>query len=302
MVPRKSRVLSCLALAVLVACTGGSRVPAAGPSSRSETQLSQAASPLASGQIAFSRGAPGANTLIYVMKPDGSDVTKISDLSGVSPSWSSDGSHLAFVHPTVDGRDSVIYVVNMEDYGIRGLTGPGAEATGPAWSPDGSKLAFESGLTGRGDIYVIGSDGSGQKRLTADPHADADPAWSPDGSKIAFVSDRAPGGGFDLYLMDAGGSNVVRLASDAGEERDPAWSPDGRKIAFDLNDHIYVVGSAGGRTTELVEGVRPAWSPDGTALAFELDARIYVMEADGTHMTRLTDSGAEDASPSWGPA
>jgi Tol biopolymer transport system component len=86
-------------------------------------------------------------------------------LSG-APSWSPDGSAIAFV----SGRDVTMdgYVMNRDGGGQRRLTNHGKVSGGPLlWSPDGTKLLYAIMSESRGgrSIAVVNSDGSNDTNL-----------------------------------------------------------------------------------------------------------------------------------------
>lgn len=123
--------------------------------------------------------APGANDDIYVMNPDGTGVTRLTDspIDESWPAWSPDGRRLAFERRFTSGAK--ILLMNADGSGVTQLTtGPGNDFQ-PSWSPDGTKIAFASDRDGNWEIYVINADGMGLTRLTNDPRDDLTPAWAP---------------------------------------------------------------------------------------------------------------------------
>jgi Tol biopolymer transport system component len=273
------------------------------------------------GQIAFVRGPAGDRELyeIYVMNADdGSGQTRLTDnaASDGDPSWSPDGTKIAFDSNIDEDGNRDIYVMNADDgSGQTRLTDNAAFDTDPSWSPDGTKIAFTSNREdGNVEIYVMNADdGSDVTKLTDNSAHDFNPSWSPDGTKIAFVSDRDGNG--EIWTMNADdGSGQTRLTDNDGFDGFPSWSPDGTKIAF-VSDRdgggIFVINADDGSdVTKLTDGTDPSWSPDGTKIAFtsgrdaddESDNNaIYVMNADdGSGQTRLTDTNAFYSSPDWG--
>ncbi len=301
-------LLALAAVAVQAAC--GDRGEPAAPSTP------------ATGKIAFVRDGPfGA---IYVMNADGSGQTLVRHDGGAGvadPSWSADGSRIAFE------RGAKIYVMSADGSHHTRLSDdhPVALDDSPAWSPDGARMAFASSQRtfyeeeGRkdSDIYVMNTDGSNITRLTSDPGMDLSPEWSPDGTRIAFVSNREQR--WDLYIMNADGSKQTLLVEMVSPDSAPAWSPDGTRIAFvGLVGGIQLINVDGSAQTSLTTmgDFDPTWSPDGTHIAFashrdsdigffgpegDVNVEVYVMNADGSGQTRLTDNPGIDTNPAWSP-
>ena len=157
---------------------------------------------------------------LSLMNADGSNrvpLTGEGEGNNYEPTWSPDGSRIAFVSYRVGNLG--IYVMNADGSGQTRLTENPDIDLGPIWSPDGSRIAFTSDRDGNYEIYVMNADGSGLTHL-----ADGEgPVWSPDGSRIAFASERD--GKAEIYVMNADGSGQTRLTDSPGFDGGPAWQP-----------------------------------------------------------------------------
>ena len=125
------------------------------------------------------------------MNADGSGQTRLTnnDAWDQFPSWSPDGSRIAF-RSYRDG-DYDIYVMNADGSGLTNLTNNAGRhysarrsPDSARWSPDGSRIAFESVRDGNDEIYVMNADGSGQTRLTDNDAMDWWPSWGPTEAEV----------------------------------------------------------------------------------------------------------------------
>ena len=179
--------------------------------------------------IAFSSGELGSMN-IFLIKPDGSELTILTDLPGdeFQPKWSPDGKTIIF-SATLNGN-AEIYSINVDGTIFTQLTDIESEDGAPSWSPDGTKIAFQSDRDGDFNIYTMNPDGSDVTRLTENPSSDLTPSWSPDSEKIAFRSSRD--GNDEIYIMNKDGSELINLTNSSGNDYGPNWSPDGKDIVF----------------------------------------------------------------------
>jgi Tol biopolymer transport system component len=281
---------------------------------------------LSGGKIAFESSRDGDEE-IYVMNPDGSGQTRLTNSPGqdFSPTWSPDASKIAFVSSRDGNYD--IYVMNADGSAVTNLTNTTntednqIDNKAPNWSPDGTKIAFESARDGRrAGIWVMNSDGTDPTQLT--DGGERAPAWSPDNKKIAVRRERNNvdrgdgtfGGTTDIVVMNADGTDQVQIFTTIiACALHLEWSPDGSQISFNGCDYtwsIQLIQPDGSGLTQLLvrdhNNEHPTWSPDGGRIAFSSDfgelrtyIDIYVMNADGTGLTQLTDSPAYDYNPVW---
>jgi len=176
---RIALVMAMSGVAVLVPSTAGATLPGG------------------NGRIAFASERDG-NFEIYMMNPDGTGLVRLTNhpSNDFNPSWSPDGTKIAFASDRGDG-DYDVYVMNSDGGGLTQLTDDPADDATPDWSPDGTEIVFESArgsALDNEDVYKMDADGSNETQLTDDPEADGSPAFSPDGtvSRTRFALENGP--------------------------------------------------------------------------------------------------------------
>ena len=257
----------------------------------------------------------GRNGDLFVMPALGGTVLKLAD-DAYDPSWSPDGSRIAF-RSTRDGNWR-LYIVSVGDQSVSRVAGVEPRVVGPAWSPDGAWIAYVGGVsTATGwDLYVIPAVGdSSPVQLTFDSAAVAlRPSWSPDGSWIAFSSTR--GGSLNLWGVPFGadppGSHgpPERLTTGVGEDISAAVAPDGAGLAYatlHTAPDIWALDPAEDRLAQLTSETTtedyPRVSPDGTNLLFYSNRtgtdELWMLELSSNQMRQVSRAGARHSA--WSP-
>lgn len=133
----------------------------------------------ASGQILYHRTTPG-NHEIWAVPADGSAgaevLIPIAAGGGRQPSWSPDGSKIAYVRLL----QGVLRIVVANASGRSGrtiTTGSPCPCQFPTWSPDGKRIAFSAGTSKKEQIYVVSASGGTPKRITDGQGQNLAPGW-----------------------------------------------------------------------------------------------------------------------------
>lgn len=228
---------------------------------------------------------------IVLIDPDGSSARVLTRHRGwldEHPTWSPDGSRIAFKRSKNQYRSFQIYVKRVAGGQARRLT-DGRYDEYPAWSPDGRLIAYSS-MRG---LKVIRPDGSGERRIARFRDA-RELDWSPDGSRIAFNARSW------VWVARWNGTGKRRIVRGSAAD----WSPDGRKLVYmPRGGGVATIGTNGKGRRYLSNGLEPAWSPDGKKIAFNtwppnnvFDLRV--IGADGKHKRRIAREGSY---PAWRP-
>lgn len=261
---------------------------------------------------------------IQLIRSDGSEARQLTvGVAGTEqyhPSWSPDGTQIAFSADEEDGtRD--IWIVTIDGLSPKKVVDcvdPCLALDDPAWSPDGTQLAYAefadaNGMTD-GSIKVVDlSTGATSIAFDAEP-GDTPwvPRWSPDGTRLVFevqrwqepevTSETVAGGAVLVVDLTAPEADPVVLADFETFAGYPDWHPTEDLIVFQMTTpaspdgpfDLYTIGADGTGITQLTalagsgfQAIQPSWAPDGTSVVFVLDEmwsnpRLGIVLADGT--------------------
>jgi tricorn protease len=149
------------------------------------------------------------------------------------PSWSPDGSQIAFISD-LSGEEE-LYVIPQD-----GLKPPQQMTTGgsamryqPEWSADGKRIAF-SDKDGR--IFVVTVADKKMTEIVKTPRNQIrDYVWSPRGNFLAFSMSTTGNGFAQVYVWSAADNQVRRVTEGTFNAFNPVWDPSGNYLYFISN-------------------------------------------------------------------
>ena len=177
-------------------------------------------------RIAFDSDRNGVRG-VYVADADGRNVRRVSPEGFAAvPSWSRDGSMLAFVRAE-DDKDRVwnLWTMDLATGEVRQVTRHRyGQVWGGSWFPDGRHIAYSHETR-----LMIHDLQTGEERVFQSPRKGLlvrTPAVSPDGQRVMFQVHRD-----GAWMLELGDGSMRKVLEDKTAE-EFTWSPDGRRVAY----------------------------------------------------------------------
>lgn len=262
---------------------------------------------------------------VWVAGADLRGATPVGAVPGTlasEPTWSPDGSRLAYVQGVPAGLLGIgyqqqLWVMNRDGTGRRPVVALPGAVERLEWAPKGDAVAFVvDGQETSAAIGVVHVDATAPlpALVTHPPMIGVDkPHWSPDARWLSFMDSSS------LYVVRPDGTGLRRLGpGDSYPFNGGAvWSPDGRTLASCLTSGGSFFGGVSGSGLTLVDVARPgrtrvlgsdpclapSWSPDGRSLAVvevgSQQSSLDVVDA-RTGRARELDTGVWGIGLDWG--
>ena len=259
--------------------------------------------------LAFVKNSGKNKRDVWITKPTGRNLRKITDIPGIamSPSWSLDGRFIVFSH--MDDKSHALGVWDRLTNRVQRIRFPGNTVIGPTFTP-GNKVAVSLSTGKNPDIFMLNHAFQKERTLEANGTINVSPTFDAAGTKMAFTSNSM--GGPQIFMKDLASGSVSRVTKQGNYNTEPSMSPDGTLIAFSRltseGNRIFVQDLTTGTEQQISFGpgndVLPSFAPDSYFIAFTSNRsgpnQIYLTTRHGGDAKKVPTGSGDASFPRWG--
>lgn len=250
----------------------------------------------------------GDSLLLYDLATDKFEHTYHGYCS--APSFSPDGTILAFAAPISKNRHKLVATITNEKKEVK-FTVSEFDGKSLSWSRDGSTLLFASATEGQQSrLWTASADGKKFRPMGAAYKWACHPQYSPSGDRVLFEAVSKSSYSSDLYVCKSNGSNVRRLTTTSSSSWQPQWCGASKlAVMTDAGFHarVVLIDMENGQKTPisaflLQQGCKMSSSPDGNTVALVQGSQIAVVSlTPKLSIPRLIVSSPYPTAGSWAP-
>ena len=228
----------------------------------------------------------------------------------VSPTWSPDGSEIAY--SSFESGKQQIYRQVIATGQRQKLTNFNGLNSAPAYSPDGKQLAMVLSKAGSPDIYIMDLATQKLTRVTKHYAIETEPNWSNDGKAILYTSDK--GGSPQIYQVNLSDGWKERITFNGAYNARARVLLDGSGIVMVHRPekggdyHIALQNLERGTIRILSDNAldeSPTVAPNGSMMLFATNITgtsiLQAVSIDGHTSFNLPSSAGSVREPSWSP-
>lgn len=261
--------------------------------------------------IAVDRNKKSARYSLEIADIDGTrpHTLLVSSEPLMSPAWSPDGKHIAYV--SFEKKKSQIFLISVETGKRTLLTSfPGINGA-PVFSPSGKEIAVVLSKAGSPKLYQIDLTSKRMRQLTYGESIDTEPYYSNDGKYLYFTSNR--GGTPQIYRYSFKDTRIDRVTYIGNYNARPLIAPNQKKLVMLHRDndsfHIGVQNLISGDILPITFSAydeSPSIAPNGRMVLYATKVNntntLKVVTIDGKVSHRIAlHGGKEVQSPAWSP-
>ena len=260
------------------------------------------------------RANPFPRTLFRIPKLGGVAEKILADMDWC-PTFSPDGSQIAFVRNSPDKNTSVLMIADANGSNERKVaTRSYNEAYSfPSWSPDGQLIAASAGSAELGDSFrdvvtVNVSDGAEKTLTTRKWYWINQVAWLADGSGVMMSANPEKSHIYNqLWLLSYPNGEARQITNDSNNYNSVSLTADSRTLLAghtELLTHLWIAPEGdSARARRISSGLGDykfiRWTPDDKLLVAAFTNKnidIYLRDVDGAEIKQLT----VNAGTNWG--